>query len=477
MEKVEILEEIIKRFNLAKKQRINYKKFIDMYQICKNHFTELEFANLLGITEVAFTNFKSDSKKNPDREIIILGNRNLTDQQKLEKMLELVQLYDLHKGQRIDYQFFLTMYEKVKTWLTEVELANLLGISATNLRNIRKEGKARLFKNMGLKEETIEKIRKNIIMQHEGKKIYHMQNEKGKGNIDFLELYRPYRIYFTKDEFAMLLGISVKNLWYTMHNMANPKIVDIEKVRKVEELKKEIVEGKYYTKKEIEDLCKTFEISVNDFITYYINSRKFFNSNEYAEALEANQKLWIGRTKIEENELEKYNAIFDRIVRSVINVINQYYRNYYLEDDLKSDMLIFIVYNCGDLIRNFQYDLKVMERMIWTRTRCYAQIRHMQKYKEDISKVKLEENRTAGELYLHYNYDDIELDSDDTQEEKLINVFKYFLEQGDDRQTIIENVSRIFNIEKTEILKMIEKYLLDQGRVVQNKNGEYEIAE
>ncbi len=477
MEKEEILEHIIQKYNLKKKQSIDYAFFSKMYQEYESQMTDQEFAELLQISKVAYQNFKSDSKKNPNRLIIILKDRNLSDIEKQKKLLQLVQTYQLYKGQKIDYVFFTQMHETVKTWLTDIELANLFGISHTNLKSIRREGTARLFRNMKLNEESIEKIRKSIIEQNEGKEIYYKENKNRKGIVDFYKLYSPYRIYFTHNEFAMLLGISEKNLWYTMHDMANPKIKDTEKVKKVEQIKQEIVEGKYYSKEELERLCKQVNLSLDDFITYYINHGDFFDSSVYKDVIEHNQKLWIGRTKIENSDLEKYKAILEHILGTTINQIQRRYGDYHLEEELKSSMLVYIAYNCGDLIYNFQYDEKVMERMIWTRARKYAQITYIQEYKKESKQVELLDNKIASDISAEQMQRIIETEEINTEEEKLIALFKNYLQQGYDKETIIENVSKIFHIEKTDMLDMMKKYLLEHGKVVKNERGEYEIGE
>ena len=477
MEKDEILENIIKKYNLKKAQAIDYAFFNQMYQEYKDQMSDQEFAELLQISKVAYQNFKSDSKKNPNRMIIILKDRNLSEVEKQKNVLQLVQIYKLYKGQKIDYVFFTQMHEKVQAWLTEAELSNLFGISDTNLRNIRREGTARLFRNMKLNEESIEKIRKSIIEQNEGKGIYYKQNEQNKGSVDFFELYNPYRIYFSHNEFATLLGISEKNLWYAMHNMANPKIKDTEKVKKVEQIKQEIVEGKYYSKEELERLCKQVNLSIDDFITYYINHGDFFDSSVYKDVIEHNQKLWIGRTKIENSDLEKYKAILEHILGTIVNQIQRRYGDYHLEEDLKSSMLVYIAYNCGDLINNFQYDEKVMERMIWTRARKYAQITYIQEYKKERKQVELLDNRIASDISAEQMQSIIDVDEICTEEERLISIFKNYLQQGYDKETIIENVSKTFHIEKTDMLEMMKKYLLEHGKVVKNKRGEYEVGE
>lgn len=126
MEKDKLLEEIIKKFDLYKKQRINCDEFLNMYNQYSDKLSEVEFADLLGVRRKIFIDFKNLSKKNNKRRIIILSNRNLNEKEKTEKILEMIEKYNLSKGKKISYTFFKKMYEDVKSVLTEVEFANLL---------------------------------------------------------------------------------------------------------------------------------------------------------------------------------------------------------------------------------------------------------------------------------------------------------------------------------------------------------------
>lgn len=49
---------------------------------------------------------KNLSKKNNKRRLIILSNRNLNEKEKTEKMLEMIEKYNLSKGKKISYTFF-----------------------------------------------------------------------------------------------------------------------------------------------------------------------------------------------------------------------------------------------------------------------------------------------------------------------------------------------------------------------------------
>lgn len=479
-DKNDIIEAIIKKNNLSRKQRINYSEFLRIYEDYKEKYTEEEFAEILEIKRKSFQAFRSKASKNEKKEIIILQNRKISKEEEQRKILELVQRYELKKGQKIDYEFLKKMHDTVKDVLTEQEFSILLGITDVNLRKLRQAGYARIFKNMNLSDELIEKIRRNIIRQYEGKKIYYKENVKNKGDVDFLKLYNPYRLYFTENEFANnILGISDKNLWYSAHGEANPIIKDIEKVKKVEKIKEKIEQNKFYSKEEIEIICKKIGLSQTDFINYYINKAKIFNPTFYEDALEKNGGIYFGKGRVSNEDIEKYQKIIERILRTIIRSLQSKYPKYYIEDDFKSETLEYIIYNCNDLVQNFKYDPKLMERAIWMRANKYTKARVYKKYKEDKNLKSLNEGITKSEEKgfdtVEESIDVVNLNIEDKDD--LIELFMYYLGQGYTREEILNDVSKSFIIEKSEILEMMKEYLLEKGKVVQNKKGEYQLGD
>lgn len=486
MEQNILLEEIIKKFDLYKKQQITYDEFLNMYNKYRDKLTEVEFANLLGVKKKSFNDFKRKQKENKNKKLTILSNRHLTVEEENKKMLDLVEKYNLFKGKKISYGIFKEMHEEVKTVLTEVEFANELGISDSNLRHIRNpKEEARIFKNCKLNDEITERIRKHILIQYEGKKTYYESNENNKGEVDFLELYKPYRIYFSEKEFAELLGISEKNLWYIKHKMWNPKIKDIEKIKKIETIKGNLEKFICLRKDEIEVICKKLDISVEDFITYYINKGKVFDYSVYKQALDTNNMLWLKQGKVNKEYIQKYSEMFLRIAKSTaINVKNKYTKQKY-EEDLQYKTLLYILENCQDLISNFKYDEKLMEKMIWFRARQYAKNIYIMEEKENKRVSMLYKDEVAvkskGEIINNKIDDDIELERleelEYTEDEQLVDIFKNYLVQGYSKEEILKKLSIILNIDKIEILDRMKNCLLEKGQVKQNDEGDYEIGE
>ena len=479
MEKNILLEEIINKFDLYKGERIRYDEFINMYNEYSDKLTEVEFADLLGVRRKVFIDFKNLYEKYNKRKLTILANRNLSEKEKVEKILEIIEKYNLNKGKKIEYTFFKEMLGEVKTELTEVEFANLLGISDSNLRHSRNSNmQMRIFKNCKLDNEKIEMIRKQIIQKYEGKRTYYKSNENNKGTVDFLELYKPYKIYFSEKEFADLLGISEKNLWYVKNKIGNPQIKDIEKRKKIEGIKSELEKMIYLGKNEIEEMCQKLEISVDDFIIYYINNGNFFETDIYRYSLNVNNGIWTRKGKIEETDANKYAEMFIKIAQTAtINVKKDYNEKNY-EEDIQYNTLLYILENCSDLVKNFKYDLKLMEKMIWFRARQYAKIQYILELQNNSKKTSYNDATTSSKnITNNSRASNIEIEKNDIDDEQLIDIFKEYLTQGYSKEIILKKLSKILNIKSTEIIERMKKCLIEKGQVKQNDDGAYEIGE
>lgn len=470
-----LLEEIIEKYDLYKGQQIDYDFFMKMYNEYSDKLKMNEFAELIGIKYRTFINFKSrhkssDSIGNKKITVKILLNRNLSEKEQIKNIILLTRKYDLYKNKGISYEFFNKMYEEVKTVLTRIEFANLLGIKYSNLENSKiTDYKIRIFKNCKLSKDIVTKIRKSIIKQYEGKRIYFESNKDNKGNIDFLELYQQYRIYFSPNEFAEILGISEKNLWYAKRHIANPIIKDIEKVDKINSIEDELQKMSYLRKDEIDVICKRLQISREDFITYYINKGKFFDPTNYVQALDKNDGLWINGGKIKPETMQKYKEIFLRISRTVT-------RRICYNEDLADSVLLFILENCRDLVGNFSYDLKLMEQMIWLRARQYARCTYFTEMQNN-NKILQFNDEILSIIEQEDNISDKVIEDYYMKQQDIINILTYGLEQGYNKQEILKYLSKTLNIKETEIIDKIKEYLLESGNVKHTENDEYEIGE
>ena len=262
--------------------------------------------------------------------------------------------------------------------------------------------------------------------------------------------------------------------------MANPKIKDIEKIRKIQEIREELENKTYLSKNEIEEICKKIKISVEDFITYYINNGKCFDFSVYKEALDINNGIYTKKEKLEKIYMEEYKEIFFRVARTVSTMIKKNYSEKY-NKDLTSNILVYILENCKDLVENFKYDIKLMERMIWLRARQYAKIIYFTEKKEIIKLESFNDNKKYKinkNDYIEINNTELEkMERNNIDDEQLTEIFKEYLAQGYSKDEILKKLSNSLNVDEVEILDRIKKNLLEKGQVKQNNAGNYEIGD
>ena len=178
--------------------------------------------------------------------------------------------------------------------------------------------------------------------------------------------------------------------------------------------------------------------------------------------------------------MEEYKEIFFRVARTVSTMIKKNYSEKY-NKDLTSNILVYILENCKDLVENFKYDIKLMERMIWLRARQYAKIIYFTEKKEIIKLESFNDNKKYKinkNDYIEINNTELEkMERNNIDDEQLTEIFKEYLAQGYSKEEILKKLSNSLNVDKVEILDRIKKNLLEKGQVKQNNAGNYEIGD
>ena len=228
-----IKEEIIKK--VKEGQLINYEKFLELYEPYKEKISEVDFANILGIS---YANYQSIRNSGTRAKIFKMNYSKLSEEEKEKIKKEIIK--KVKEGTSINYEKFLELYEPYKEKISEVDFANILGISYNNHQSIRNGGtRTKIFKinYSKLSEKEKEKIKKEIIKKvKEGQLINY---EK------YLELYEPYKEKISEVDFASILGISYSSYQSIKNRGARAKIFKksgsklIERKIKKEILKKE----------------------------------------------------------------------------------------------------------------------------------------------------------------------------------------------------------------------------------------------
>ncbi|MBQ3145467.1 MAG: hypothetical protein IJB90_02685, partial [Clostridia bacterium] len=136
-EKQEIIEELLNSGKVKPGQSINYEYFKELYEPHKEQMAELEFAELLGISYRNYMNIKHRGIKTK-----VLRERieKISEEEKQEIIEELLDRGKVKPGQSINYESFKELYEPYKEKMTEVEFAELLGISYSSYTTIKYQG-------------------------------------------------------------------------------------------------------------------------------------------------------------------------------------------------------------------------------------------------------------------------------------------------------------------------------------------------
>ena len=492
-EKQEILENIISEFDLQKGQLISKDEFLKIYDKVKSKFTQYELAELLGVTKKNLNNIRNNGTSTP-----ILKNRKYYKDDKTV-LLEIIEDYNLYREQKIYYNSedlsFLQIYERYKSYFTEMEFALILGGTRDTFYKMKEERLPfRVLKNIPLLEEMEQKFKdeiKQIVYENEGRKINYNR---------FKEIHMKYKTCITEKELAILLGIDENMLSKMKKERNTPVIKDYSVYKKCYVLKKNM-ENRWYTLEEIEKICKENEIEVSKFVRYIMRFRiRKLQKDLYVEALYKNNGLWIGHKRMSDEFITKNYEEIRKIAFKITRALVKKYNYQYMQDELIDSGIEYIIMNCGDIEENLKYDMDKLKGLIYTRTRKRLNGLIVKEYNENLKQTSTDkdfeksyERKKRIQFLERYRVKTKKLENEvvdkimDEQEnesettmndiEKIINLFKKFLLEGYDEEIAIDYLSNMFKMDKNEMLDKIKKHLLETGKVVENKKGEYQIGE
>ena len=492
-EKQEILENIISEFDLQKGELISKEEFFRIYDKVKSKFTQYELGELLGVTKTNINNIRNNGTSTP-----ILKNRKYYKDDKTV-LLEIIEDYNLYREQQIYYNSedlsFLQIYERYKSYFTEMEFALILGGTRDTFYKMKIDKLPfKILKNIPLLEDMKQKFKgeiKQIVYENEGRKIDYKK---------FKQIHMKYKTCITEKELAMLLGIDENMLSKMKKERNTPVIKDYSVYKKCYILKRNM-ENRWYALDEIEKICKENEIEVSKFVRYIMRFRiRKLQKDLYLEALYKNNGLWIGHKKMSDEFINQNYEEIRKIAFKITRALVKKYNYKYMQDELIDSGIEYIIMNCGDIEENLKYDMDKLKGLIYTRTRKRLNGLIVKEYNENLKQTSTDkdfeksyERKKRIQFLERYRVktkklenevidkimDEQENESEKTMndEEKIIYLFKKFLLEGYDEEIAIDNLSNIFKMDKNEMLDKLKKHLLETGKVVENKKGEYQIGE
>ncbi len=483
-----ILNEIKKMPDLKPGQIINYEEFLILYGPYKHRIKEKQFAEILGINSKNHGKLKRGERRARilKEEIVIL-----TEEEKCEIIEKLMQDKDieLKAGDLIDYECFLGLYKRYGKNMSESEFAKLLDIKYKNYQNLKNKGsRARILKS---------KISK--ISDEEKKKIIKDLEKTNKIKIGipieysvFLEIYEPYKKSMSESEFAEILGISYSSYSKLKTGIIKSKIRDKQKQSKLDRVVYTLKrESRYYSIEELEDMCEKYSLTIEDIIGEFCNGEKFLD--DYREVLKNKGKIWIGKTKCSKKFAELHSQM---ILRSTKKFAGLLCLKYYCKSevqDIASKSIVYVLDKCGDVDKNFVDDEKSAEKII------KARIYYFIKYEclKSLGQPKV------GSFYGTFTYkgneeernvfdrgikDDSQNVQDELEEKELkqikkrqetnpeetyIELLMRNIESGLNREEALLKTAKVLGITPQEMLKLLQKYMIEQKRVRETEDGDF----
>ena len=186
---------------------INYQEFLELYTPYMLEIEEKEFAEIIGITYdnwISIRNRGTRTRIKIQQDIVKLKDRK----EQIKKEIESLGI----ENKSITYEEFLQLYDKYKHEISESDFAEIIGISYSNLKNMRNiNTKAIVLKTS---DEPITEKGKNEIIE----KVKNL----GYGNKlinydDFLKIYEPFKTEIAELTFAKIIGIPYIN-WTRFKN-------------------------------------------------------------------------------------------------------------------------------------------------------------------------------------------------------------------------------------------------------------------
>ena len=141
----EIIEELLKSNLIKISESIDYDKFLEIYQPYEAVMSEIHFAEMLEISERRYKSIRNERGKRAR----VLSNRGKAEQD----VIKLEMKKKIEYSKYIDYKEFLELYEEYKSRISEIEFAQILGMSYGGYERIKnlETARAKIMAGKGTK--------------------------------------------------------------------------------------------------------------------------------------------------------------------------------------------------------------------------------------------------------------------------------------------------------------------------------------
>ena len=475
-DKEKIKEEVLKKVKPS--QLINYKEFLSLYKSYEDKLSEVEFASILNIN---YSNY--NSMRNRGTHVRVLKNEQrsikLEDKEKIKEEV----LKKVKPGHLTNYKEFLSLYKSYEDKLSEVEFASILNINYSNYESMRKKGtRARILKNEQksinlkgkekIKEEVLKKVKIGQVIDYK----------------EFLSLYRIYKDKLSEVEFASILGISHSN-YNSIRNKGTRAIVrDYLIQKKINRVKHVLIESKYYSKTELEELAKKYDIELEVVLQYIFGFKSVKNVSSLLNSLEIKGQLWIGYIKCSKKFVEKYAQYMIESGTKISNKLTAKYKCDNIKDDIVSDSIMYIIEKCGNIEKNYlteeQIKIAIKAIIIRNAIRLIKRSHRNKKYSifrsdflEETSifdrGIKDTNINVEEEVIQKTIYEEMVYSNEETIEESCLRLLRKYLEFGYNEEKAMEEVSKYVGIDIKTLLKLLREYMISKQQVKETSGKSY----
>lgn len=337
----------------------------------------------------------------------------------------------------------------------------------------------------------------NIVLTKQIAKKYGLKDKDKITSKLFYEIMEGEKIQL--HDLILILGISQNNhkklkekIQCKMQiNLKPMEIKNMEDVKHVIKMIKvdlkylEYYKERYYTKEEIEEICKKYNVKFIWFIKYIYPRKK--NYYEHLEILENSEKgLWIGENRNIDSDflIKKYNYI-QKACNCVAKNISKIYNCDWLKDDMEFEAFISILKN-GLTQKNFEYDEKYMINKLKYNAKFtvlkYVVDKFKEKSYEEILENEYESKEKIQLLDNTYNLLEMfqnEIDFENIEIEDIHREIIYEIKEEISKETkrdfILKNTAKKLKIQRKildKYIEIIQKIIICSGLVKVCKNGQ-----
>lgn len=446
--------------------QINY----EFFQSLKLYFGKISNNRLAYILEISSSmlHFLKEGLESP----IILKSRkeSFILSQRDDIIHQLIDERGAYKLEKINKDRFFELYKGFE-FISETDFAfYILGIKYNTFRSLKSDSKnAIILKHIYLFDDyEKERIYKEIL------ETFHLTDGAFITYDKFIEISNNYSD-IDDDMLCSILGISWLNFRSMKYNNKKVGIYNGVIKEKMYFIKKHFLEDRFYSKEELEQILHDYNVTLENFICYFINNRRYFYPNDYMEAFNTNGGLYIGKFSCSNEFIENSYDIISKKLKPLICRLER--RNFLFQrEDILQQCMLYLYKNCGDLERNFSFTPKLFDKII---QRIEKMITGMlvNLYHNRLLEISINDER--------YFYDSVDknpvlIDKKEDVSKQAMEMVNYnggiyeytilLMEEGYSLEEIIEILLESYpEFDKNNILEMIKKELIERGKIKQKK--------